>query len=90
MGWGRTLQLYRLFSAQHRPLLHALCGQGWLYWATDLWRNCPSSPHSWQRQNITIMRRINGTAFTDFLAGSTIWCNQKLYDFWVNGDGYYM
>ena len=21
---------------------------------------------------------------------SIIWCNQKLYDFWVNGDGYYM
>ena len=37
------------------------------------------------------MRRINGTSMmTDFDPASIIWCSQKLYDFWVNGDGYYM
>lgn len=83
-----------------RPLIHArllfwLAStqniQGWLYWATDLWVNCPTSPHAWQHKNITVMRRINGTSmFTDFLADSVIWCGQKLFQFWVNGDGYYM
>lgn len=80
--------------------------QGWLYWVTDLWQNCPGSPHLWQHQNVSVIRRLNGTSmFTDFQAGSVIWfafsvlssahfsvlwsrCNQKLYDFWVNGDGY--
>eukprot|EP01043_Picozoa_sp_COSAG02_P032664 COSAG02_NODE_2193_length_9555_cov_102.183481_3_plen_74_part_00 len=27
---------------------------------------------------------------TDFDPASIIWCSQKLYDYWVNGDGYYM
>ena len=27
---------------------------------------------------------------TDFDPASIIWCSQKLFDFWVNGDGYYM
>ena len=59
--------------------------------ATDLWENCPTSPHAWQHENITVMRRINGTSMlTDFLADSVIWCGQKLFQFWVNGDGYYM
>ena len=65
--------------------------QGWLYWTTSLWANCPTSPHAWQRTNRTVMRRINGTSMlTDFDPASIIWCSQKLFDFWVNGDGYYM
>ena len=63
--------------------------QGWLYWATDLWQNCPTSPekYSWQHRNRTVMKRINGSKYTDFDPASIIWCSQKLYDFWVNGDG---
>jgi hypothetical protein len=67
--------------------------QGWLYWATDLWANCPTAPsaggkNDWMHKNVTVMRRINGTMLTDFEPGSVIWCKQKLYEFWVNGDGY--
>ena len=63
--------------------------QGWLYWVTDLWQNCPSSPHAWQHPERTVMRRVNGSKRTDFDPASIIWCGSKLYDFWVNGDGYY-
>ena len=59
-----------------RPLIHARLLfwlgasqniQGWLYWTTDLWQNCPTSPekYSWQHANRTVMQRINGSKYTD-------------------------
>lgn len=54
---------------------------GWLYYATDLWRPYPGKTHS-------PIRRIGGSARTDFDPSNYIWSPRT--DIFANGDGQFV
>lgn len=58
--------------------------QGWLFWATDLWKDCKEKD---VKHHVMGLGNASHPALLDFDPASYIWC-PALPNIWVNGDGY--